>query len=547
MSSPTQFSGRRVTLSGSEREPFASSTTQLAAPEADFANQQITVSVVVKRKAPLDVTPFAEGGVRLSREQLEDLYGPDANSLSLVSAFAEANDLTVADAMPGTRTVHLTGTVAAMQTAFGTELRQVQSGAATFHVRQGSISLPVELETHVQAVLGLDSRPQAQPHSRRVEAHTTGVSYTPVQVGQAYNFPKNKATGQTIGIIELGGGYSLPDLQTYFQSLGLPTPAMTAVLIDGATNHPGTDPNSDGEVMLDIEVAGAVAQGAKIAVYFAPNTDQGFLDAIVAAVHDKVNKPDVISISWGSAEKNWTRQSMLAFDSAFQSAVALGITVTAATGDNGSPDAVNDGANHADFPASSPHVLACGGTSLHATGATVQSEVVWNDLSSGHGATGGGVSSVFTVPSWQSGRKATSSQGVATALRYRGLPDVSANADPLTGYKVRVDGQNVVYGGTSAVAPLWAGLLATCYAQPPNQPAIKPVFVTPKLYVVNESDIFRDITSGNNGGFKATAAWDACTGLGSPNGLAIERLIRAQSAMHEDAATPQPKPDYIKA
>src|SRR5208282_3178381 len=139
---------------------------------------------------------------------------------------------------------------------------------------------------------------------------------------------------------------------TYFKSLNIKEPQVISVSVDGGKNSPG-DPNGpDGEVMLDIEVAGAIAPGAKIVVYFAPNTDQGFLDAITTAVHGSANQPSVISISWGQAESQWTSQALTNFDDAFQAAAAIGVTVCVASGDNGSSDGVNDGSNHVDFPAS---------------------------------------------------------------------------------------------------------------------------------------------------------------------------------------------------
>ncbi len=263
----------------------------------------------------------------------------------------------------------------------------------------------------MEAVLGLDNRPQATTHFRvhgeatPKASATAGVSYSPRQVAQLYSFPLDvDGTGQTVGILELGGGYRPADLKTYFSSLGIAEPTVASVSVDKGKNKP-TNPNSaDGEVLLDIEVVGAVAPGAKIVVYFAPNTSQGFQDALTTAVHDAKNKPSVISISWGGAESTWTAQSMTAFDSAAQDAAALGVTICAASGDNGSADGVNDGANHVDFPASSPHVLACGGTSLESANGAITSETVWNDGAQG-GATGGGFSNQFPLPAWQASAK----------------------------------------------------------------------------------------------------------------------------------------------
>jgi kumamolisin len=291
-------------------------------------------------------------------------------------------------------------------------------------------------------------------------------------------------------------------------------PNVTAVSVDGGANLP-TNPNgADSEVMLDIEVAGSIAPAAKIAVYFTPNTDQGFLDALTTAIHDTTNNPSVISISWGGPESSWTQQAMTAFDNACQSAAALGVTITVACGDNGSTDGVSDGANHVDFPASSPNVLACGGTQISTSGTSLTGEVVWDDLSAGGGATGGGVSAVFPLPTWQQNANVSGATNGGTG---RGVPDVAGDAAPSTGYQIQVDGQSEVVGGTSAVAPLWAGLIALM-----NQQLGKPLgFLNPQIYPLLGSAAFNDITQGNNGAFSAGPGWDACTGLGSPEGSSL--------------------------
>jgi kumamolisin len=337
------------------------------------------------------------------------------------------------------------------------------------------------------------------------------VAFNPPQVAALYDFPTTATgSGETIGILELGGGYNTSDIDTYFGGLGLTPPTVVAVSVDGGTNSPGDPNGADGEVALDIQVAGAIATGAKLAVYFAPNTDQGFIDAITTAVHDTTNKPSVLSISWGGPESSWAQSAVTALDDACQSAAALGVTITVASGDNGSSDGVTDGQNHVDFPASSPHVLACGGTELIGSGTKIDSETVWNDGTDG-GATGGGFSTLFPVPTWQA------SAGISGAGR--GVPDVAGDASPESGYNILVDGQQEVVGGTSAVAPLWAALIALI-----NEMTGSPVgFVSPTLYA-DKAD-FHDITSGNNGTYSATKGWDACTGLGSPDGAELAAVL----------------------
>jgi len=511
----------RTVLSGSEKSPAAQPAAKTAAPQ----DEEVAVSVIVRRKKPL-APEHVSGRARISRARFNADHGADPAAVALVKRFAAEFGLKAqaGTPAPGRRTVKLIGTVANMQRAFGVSLSHATIAGETYRIREGNILLPAELQGYVVAVLGLDNRPQAKPHFRvlreqgAAQPHAGGASsFTPVQVGQLYQFPQGiTASGQTIGIVELGGGFRPADITAYFKSLGLKPPTVIAVPVGGGKNAPGNPNGADGEVMLDIEVAGAVAPGARIVVYFAPNTDQGFVEAIAQAVHDTKYKPSVISISWGGPESSWTAQAMTALDAACQSAAALGVTITAAAGDDGSTDGVTDGKNHVDFPASSPHVLACGGTRLQGHGSTISNETVWNDLPN-DGATGGGVSNVFPLPNWQAGAgvpKSTASGGG------RGVPDVSGDADPQTGYSIRVDGKTMVIGGTSAVAPLWAGLIAVANQQN-GQPA---GFIQPAIYAAKNRTAFRDTTGGNNGGFQAGPGWDACTGLGSP---IAPRLIAA--------------------
>lgn len=295
---------------------------------------------------------------------------------------------------------------------------------------------------------------------------------------------------------------------------------MLAVPVDGAENLPtGSADGPDAEVMLDVEVVGAVAPGARIVVYFAPNTSRGFLDAVLAAVHDGVRTPSVLSISWGAAEVDWTSQSLRALDEAFRAAALLGVTVCTASGDDGSSDGVDDGRTHVDFPASSPHVLACGGTRLEGSGTTVRRERAWGGAGS-PGATGGGVSDVFALPGWQSAVQVPRSPSRGP-WRGRGVPDVAANADPATGYRIRVDGTEGLIGGTSAAAPLMAGLVALI-----NEKIGRSLgFINELIYGPGASSLFRDITIGTNGAFSAGTGWDPCTGLGSPVGDAMAAAL----------------------
>jgi kumamolisin len=473
----------------------------------------------------------------LTREEFAANYGAAAVDIAKVEAFAHQNNLTVLEVSPARRTVLLSGTIAALSHAFGVYLANYEHPDGNFRGRTGPVYIPEDLADIVQGVFGFDCRPMARPHFRRpvppidpglraARKPATPAGFTPVQIAQIYNFPSGAdGTGQCIGILEFGGGYTSGELDTYFQQLGIAPPSVTAVAVDGVTNQPAPGQDSpDTEVMLDIEMAGGVAPGATIAVYFSNFTEQGWVDAITTAVHDTVHKPSVLSISWGFAEGQqiWSTQAIQAVNEAFQAAASMGVTVCCAAGDDGSRDQVDDGLAHCDFPASSAFVLACGGTSLQASGTRITSEAVWNDGSDG-GATGGGISDAIDLPSFQAHANVPPSVNPGGRIG-RGVPDVAGNADPQTGYNVLADGQSGVVGGTSAVAPLWAGLIARL-----NQKLGTLVgYLNPLLYAqVQAAAALNDVTSGTNditgdiGGYSANPGWDACTGWGSPNGAAI--------------------------
>jgi kumamolisin len=510
-----------TTLQGSER--IAMPGARKIAPVDPL--ERFEVSVLVRRQAREELSArvadmsAGKAAAHMSREEFAQRHGAASADFAAVRAFAASQQLNVVQEHAGRRTLILSGTAAQFSAAFHVQLHQYEHDGGSYRGRTGGIELPSQLHGVVEAVLGLDDRPQARTHFRTRPASSTATSYTPPQVAALYGFPTGAGEGQCVALIELGGGYRPADLSAYFKGLGVKVPAVTAVSVDHGKNAPtGSANGPDGEVMLDVEVVGAIAPLARIAVYFAPNTDAGFLDAITTAVHDTENKPSIISISWGGPESSWTSQAMTSMDAAFQAAAAMGITVCVASGDNGSSDGVAAGGDHVDFPASSPFALACGGTRLTAKGSGIQQEVVWNDGAQG-GASGGGISTVFAAAAWQSGLSAVGTQGAETALTMRGVPDVAGNADPETGYQVRIDGTNTVIGGTSAVAPLWAALIARI-----NQTSGKAAgYLNPQIY--KSPQAFRDITQGNNGDFKAAAGWDACTGLGSPNGPTLPGAI----------------------
>ena len=507
--------------------------------------QRILVTVVVRRRPSLKGLSSAVEEIsalrpqerkHLTHEEFAAAHGADPAELEKVEEFAHEHGLDVVEVSLEQCRLVLSGTVAAFSKAFGVSLARYKHPRGTYRGRTGPVRVPEDLAPIIEGVFGLDNRPQAKPHMRlyggkkgAAQPRAKRLSYTPPQIATLYDFPPGiNGKGQCIAIIELGGGYRSADLKTYFQKLGISMPLVKAKSVDGGHNQPTGDPNGpDGEVMLDIEVTGAVAPGAKIVVYFAPNTDAGFLDAVNTAIHDTLNKPSAVSISWGAAESDWTNQAMQAMDKAFQDAAALGVTVCCASGDNGSTDGVDDGRLHVDFPASSPYALACGGTRLEGSGSVITKEIVWNEGVSG-GATGGGISDVFNLPKWQANANIPPSANPGGRIG-RGVPDVAGDADPVTGYQVLVDGKQFTIGGTSAVAPLWAGMIALV-----NQKLGHSVgYLNPGIYgLPSSSGAFHDIRTGNNditgknGPYPARSGWDACTGWGSPDGA---KLLSAMS------------------
>ena len=495
----------------------------------------ITIKLRAKKALPNLLDPAIYKNFKpITQQELSSVYGSSDADIKTVHAFAHHMGLSIVKTEVGKKTMQLRGSIKQMEAAFKVSLSSYKNEEGkTFRGRKGSIKIPQELDGIVEGVFGLDNRAIAKAKfmiakKSKIEKGKKSAasnSYYPTDISKIYNFPQNASgKNQTIALIELGGGYKATDISNYFKKLKIDTPHVVAVSVDGGSNSPGKPNGADGEVMLDIEVAGGIAPDATIVVYFASNTDQAFLDAINEAIQSTSYKPSVISISWGSAEGTaggWTSSSMNAFNEAFQSAAAVGITVCAAAGDNGSKDNVNDKKVHVDFPASSPYVLACGGTLLSTNGDTILSEVVWHEPNGG--ATGGGVSDIFPLPTYQANANVVDS--LNTGKPGRGVPDIAGDADPNSGYTVLVDGQTMTIGGTSAVAPMMAGLLALINELIGRQAG----FIHPKLYA--NPSVCRDITEGNNittsnkKGYTAAVGWDACTGNGVPDGIKLMGIL----------------------
>jgi kumamolisin len=574
--------------------PDSDRTPRRGARVAGPVNPAETLSVTVYLR-PDPTAPAAPSPVDLAMVPPTRRVVPDQDAfaaahraapadLDAVKLFAAEHRLAVGPVNPVARSVRLSGTAADLSEAFQVTLARYryqdrQQQWRSYRGREGAVHVPAELAGVVTAVLGLDNRPlganllarQAarMPVTALAEATAAAAlpagTFLPDALAQPYQYPGGfDGTGQTIAVLAFNGqtqpgaasgGYSLSALRTYFtQVLKAPVPQISDVVVLGPGNDPGRDDgqgdpaDSTGEIMLDLQVVGALAPGAKIVVYFTEFTEQGWVDAFNAIVTDTTHQPSIVSCSYGNPEDDpgsaWTRMAIATVDQSFAQAALRNITICCASGDDGSRDQGSDTRAHADFPASSPHVLGVGGTRLVAGATTVSSETVWDD---GPGsATGGGVSRWFPVPSWQSGANVPPSAN-PPHNRGRGVPDVSALADPATGVMIiSVDGRHLVQiGGTSAAAPQWSALLARV-----NQALGAPVgFLNPLLYTKLAAGVLRDITQGSNGAYAAGPGWDPCSGFGSPGGQALLDGLKALGALSTPvtgpAATPSPAPTPV--
>ncbi len=496
----------------------------------------LTVSIRVRRRpdapplpdpAAIAATPLGQRHY-LSREEFAANYGADPKDLAQVEDFARSNGLKVVESSILRRTVVVSGSVEQMNKAFAVDLGTYQSSNQTYRGRDGYVSVPSNLANIVEGVFGLDNRQMARPLIARsteaAAAAQTKAPLTPPIVASLYGFPaSSNAAGRTIGLLEFGGGYLTTDIESYFSNLQLTAPKLVSVSVDGITNAPGST-GSD-EVTLDIDVAGSIAQGARLALYFAPPTQQGWVDAVTAAIHDTVNKPSIVSISWGLAEfetlgsLTWSSAAINAVSETFQDAATLGVTVFAASGDYGSACGVHDGKAHVLYPASDPGVTSCGGTSISNVAGTSFSQSTWTP-------TGGGVSDFFPLPDWQNWANVPPS--VNDGHHGRGVPDIAGNADPQSGYPLVLNGvSSAPYGGTSAVAPLYAGLAAlleTALGEPLG-------YLNPNIYAFSGPYVYFDVNDGASNasgitpGYKSGPGWDACTGFGSIVGKAMEAAL----------------------
>lgn len=533
------------------------------------ARESREATLVIRRRtpAPTPAERQATGHRPVTHEEFHRRHAAHADDMATVESWVEGKGLAVLKSSPLQRYIVVGGPRARLETVLSPAPGEPPG------------TPPPPLAEQVRCVIGLEEHPLARTHRRLLsslrggpgggdaipaggvatvespsESRTTtdavAERLTVREVAELYTFPPQLGSGQTVGVLALAGGYHAEDLRAFAAAAGIDEPHVVDVLVheelpEGAAargaNDPvpmeelaaaaeyldtleGDEPSAQAiftvETTMDVELALGFAPAARIAVYFAASNDeQSFYQALSTAIFDTENRPSVLSLSWGWPESSWQESSGEPFVDAVErlldEASYLGITFCASSGDAGSGG--SEGHPSVQYPASSPTALSCGGTTLEVVGGRITSEVSWQQaIGETEYASGGGVSRLFEQPEWQ--------RGIDLLDRRdgRGVPDVSGVADRGSGCAIRVGGRTITSGGTSAVAPMWAGLVARLNERlgrrlgNPN----------PRFYRLGAADtaLFQDVVEGGNGEYEASAGWDPCTGLGTPHG---ERLAEA--------------------
>lgn len=508
-------------------------------------DEWIEVTIKVRRKEALPEPGPVKGvpgaaGKPLSMKELGERYGADPADLEKVRTVLTGLGVRILKEDALTCSVRAGARAEVMETVFQVRLFHYAHAEGNYRGRKGDLRVPAELKDIIVAVLGLDNRKMVKRRPMRKRKTSLDLAdraaasrtwFFPGELATIYSFPAGDGRGQTVGLLEFGGGFFADDLATFCQNANVGVPTVKPVSVNNTPTNQRD--GSEGEVMLDVEVVAGVCPAATIVVYFSSFDESGWVDILDTAIHDQDHPMTVISCSWGYAEDApgaWSAGAQAAINDSLKAAALLGITVCVAAGDDGSDDEVGDGHAHVDFPSSSPYVLAVGGTTLKRSASGTITETAWKDgdglRKDNGGSTGGGVSTIFPRPSWQTVSIASVNPG---SIDGRVVPDVAADASANTGYWTVVDGQGGASGGTSAAAPLWASLIARLNAAMGGRVG----FLSPLLYqagsdgkILGQSGC-RDITSGNNdtasiGGYSAGPGFDAVTGWGVPIGAALQ-------------------------
>jgi kumamolisin len=543
------MSGGHVVLQDNER-PAKEGAVRVGDVDPG-APVEVTVTVRGPKLPDLDTSKPG-----ISRSDFEEHYGASTNDLKLVKASLERFGLVVEDVSGGGRSMRVSGSAASMEEAFHPDLGMYRSpDQGEFRGRDGDLEVPAELDGLVTGVFGFDERRMVRRVSTSAvaaeAAAVAGAALGPAELEEHYNFPPGDGQGRQVAIAEFGGGYLPEDLKAFCQQQGRPEPQVSVVdagwkpptpkQVERLTEQKQNEFWGDStEVMMDIQIIAGLCPAAEIFVFFAKFTQKGWIDLLNQLITGDPAKLNVLSVSWGLAEDStgWSRAAREEIDLRLQAAAQLGITICAASGDDGSGDDVEDGHCHVNFPASSPYVLSVGGTMLDGE----QEQVWWqapgqrflpgSGEPSGGGATGGGVSAIFTRPAWQNVNVNSLNTG---SIDGRVMPDVAALAGPPY-YQLVFQGKSAPNGGTSAATPLWAALLTRIAAM--GKPTEQPTFLAPLLYQNGPAAKPRgaeacvDITNGNNTsdpkpgvGYAATQGYDAASGWGVPDGQKLAATL----------------------
>jgi kumamolisin len=522
---------------------------------------QLTITVFVRRPTfeGMTVRDHADGIIAgthqvLDHNEFESMFGADDTDIAAVVDFVKQAGLTIGHAHSCSASVKATGTVGQLNTLFGITLNDVTETDKTYINYTGTITLPGNIQDLIKYIDGLDTSIRPIPKKTSTPGFTTSLVY-PQTVATAYNFPgHNNGTdgvGQVVGIIEPfgGGGYTQDNLTSTFIDLyGVTVPTMVDVLLDGVNNDPTVGSAVNDEIMLDIAMVGGIMPKSTIVVYFCSS----LISALNAVLYDTEGSgylPKVISGSFAYTEGDNSFYDTC--DELFVQAVVLGVTFCIASGDWGAYAIPIRGIpTPAEYfgccwPASNPHVLAVGGTSLALNpNGSISQEVVWNNNGTDYYISGGNQSSRYLAPDYQNGLTLTpvvnNVVGSPTALLNRGVPDVALVSDPNTGCSyyywsndLYPDTINRFGGGTSMAAPLFAGFIARI-----NQTLGRNIGFVNNVFYTNPN-AFNDITpvtvANNNvqvitgNGFMTTVGWDATTGIGSPKGASVLALFASNT------------------
>ena len=493
----------------------------------------------------------------LTPDQFEQMFAPTSDQVQQVITYLQSQGMTITGVAPNNLLIDATATVSQVQSAFSVKINTYQAGSHTFYANTNSPSVPTSISQLITSIGGLDNSVQYQPLYQRMVKHiqkygaalATPSGFGPKDLTGAYDATSLQNAGimgdnQTVALFELDG-YQTSDVTQYFQNYGMATPNISNVLVDGYNGAAGQGAI---EVELDMEVVGALAPHASQIVYEGPNTTQGLNDTYNQIVHE--NKAHIVSISWGLCEAYSGAAELQTLDNIFKQGAAQGMAFFAAAGDSGAYDC-GDGTLSVDSPASDPYVTGVGGTNLQLNAGAYGSESVWSNPSdtsrSPNGAGGGGgISNTFSEPSWQTGRVAQGGN--------REVPDVSADADPATGYATYCTVTNagcpstgwITVGGTSAAAPLWAGSTALINQYLLSQGKTIIGSANPSLYGLfsasKQLSPFHDVTSGNNLHYNAGPGYDMASGIGSPYVNNMAHDLAGSGGGNTPTPTPTPNP-----